>query len=244
MKNTMPKHKRYIRSEEEIKDRLKKHMILLFAIPLTLLLVFLLFGPTIGALFGFLSKYRGVTGQEDTIAPPPPIFKDVPSAVKDTTMNLEGFAEPGATVTLFVNGPQAGEALASGEGTFLFENVALINGRNSIFAKAIDGSGNEGEKSQTLSIAVDNDKPKIEISSPKDNETVANLNNRITITGSVNEKVELKINDKYATLRPDNTFEYSLGVSEGMVTIKITATDEAGNSATEEITVKYENRGS
>jgi hypothetical protein len=42
-----------------------------------------------------------------------------------------------------------------------------------------------------------------------------------------------------AVVRPDLTFDFLLGVTEGKVAIKIEATDDAGNIATETIDVTY-----
>ncbi|MCA9748281.1 MAG: hypothetical protein KC414_04195, partial [Romboutsia sp.] len=140
---------------------------------------------------------------------------------------------------LYVNGPEAASTVTTSDGTFQIENIGLINGRNTIFAKAIDASGNESDKSTILNLEVDKDKPKLEIEEPKDEDVIKNLNKRVLIKGKVSEKASIKINDKPAVLRPDLSFEMLLGVEPGKVDIVITATDEAGNEEKEEFTITY-----
>ena len=146
-------------------------------------------------------------------------------------------------MTIFINGPQVGSVNADAIGTFAFDNVALIEGRNTIFAKAEDAYQNQSEKSQILEITYDTKKPKITITEPKDGATIRNLNQRIVIKGSLDKKCEVKINDKLAVVGANNTFELLLGVTEGDIEIKVEATDEAGNISNETIQVKYVKAG-
>ena len=197
------------------------------------------FGPEIGALFGFISANRNVELPQPKKALNAPIFKELPDATNNKELTIEGTSIPGATIKLFLNGPEKGEALVDGEGKFVFENINLISGRNTIFAKAIDEEGNESERSDTKVITVDTKEPKIEIEEPGNGSTVTNLDKRVTVKGSINEKAKVRINGKLAIQKPDLSFEYLLGVSEGDVAIKIEATDEAGNKKEEEIFIKY-----
>lgn len=227
------------KKEQELKKRLKVILLVTFGLPLFVLCLFVFFGPQVGAIFGFVSVNRNDTGNKDTIAPIPPVFDNPPKATKDKSMKLSGFSEPGSTVKLFVNGPETQDTLTTTDGTFAFENIELIDGKNSLFAKATDEQGNESEKSITLSVQVDNDEPDITIESPKDDEVIRNLNGRITIKGSVSEKAKIKINGKSAVQRPDLSFEFPLGVGEGKLEITVEATDEAGNIKEEKFFVTY-----
>ena len=200
----------------------------------------LFFGPKIGGIFGFLSKYRNKNTNTDIISPPSPILLNLPVASKDSDIDIKGFAEAGSKVTLFVNGPSVGEALTDAEGSFAFYSVKLISGHNTIFAKAKDANGNESAPSDTLDVVYDKDRPEIKIISPKENEIVKNLDKRILIKGELNKKALVKVNGRVAILKPDLTFEILLGVEEGKVTIKVEVVDEAGNKADKEFTITYQ----
>jgi hypothetical protein len=225
--------------EAEVINAIKKRLALAVLIPVTIALAFMFFGPAIGSLFGFISKYRNEPTRVDEVAPSAPIFKTIDGSVKETQTKLEGFAEPGTTIKIYVNGPEFGETITASDGIFTFEQVDLIKGRNTVSAKAIDENGNESDRSETLTLTVDEEKPELEILSPKDGDVIRNLDKRIEIKGEVSEKVKILINDRSVITKPDLTFSFFLGVNEGDVKITIVATDEAGNEVKEELNVKY-----
>ena len=199
----------------------------------------LLFPTQVGSFFGFFSKHRNETPYQPTAKPSTPVFENAPESVKDTKITLNGRATPGTTVKLFVNGPEKATTTTGSDGIFTFVDVPLILGRNLLFAKALDNKGVESDTSKFLSIKVDKDSPKVEITNLKDGYTVKNLNKRIEVIGTVSEKANITINDKYIIQKSDFSFDYWLGVEEGNVKIKVVATDPAGNKTEKEITVTY-----
>lgn len=238
----MARKRQYKHQENILKETIKKRITIAILIPIGILISFIFFGPKIGTIFGFFSTNRNQTTKEDKIAPPKPIFKEIPNAINEESLNIEGFSEANTIVKLFVNGPEVAETTTDTDGIFAFENIKLIEGRNTIFAKAIDAKGNESEKSNISQIEVDKKTPDIEIETPQDGATVKNLNERVLIKGKINEKAKIIINKKFAVQKPDMSFELTLGVKEGFVKIEIEATDEAGNVKTEELTIKYEKK--
>ncbi len=228
-------------SEEELYTKLFNTLFAIIVILILLFLTFRFFGPKIGSIFGLISVNRNIEEKGDKVVPLPPFFVDPPKATNKSTIIITGNAEPGTNVTLFVNGPKKDTVIADQSGEFNFANVTISKGKNSIFAVAEDKNGNKSEKSETLQIVFDSSKPKIKILEPVHDQTITNLQNRIKVVGSINEKAEVKVNDRVAITRPDNTFEILLGVKEGDVVIKVTAVDEAGNKADQAITVKYQN---
>jgi len=226
--------------QEQLSKRLRMSLLGIFGFLLGGLLILNFFGSEIGALLGFVSIHKN---DEDTIADVtvnPPSFADLPKATNQDTINIEGYAAPGSTVKIFVNGPEKGEVIADAEGKFMFENIFLIESRNTVFAKSVDEKGHESEKSETQIIMVDNSKPDIDIESPKPGDTIKNLNERVLIRGKVSEKAKITINKKLVVQKPDLTFEYLLGVVEGDVKITVEAVDEAGNSKIEAFNIKYQ----
>ncbi len=59
------------------------------------------------------------------------------------------------------------------------------------------------------------------------------------IRGKVSEKAKIRINDRLVVQKPDLSFEFLLGVSEGDVNIKVEATDEAGNTKVLVVQIEY-----
>jgi hypothetical protein len=228
------------KKEKELKRMLRLSVLGIFGFILLAIIAFNFFGPQIGALFGFISIYRNDTGPQAQVSVTPPTFYDVPEATNERSINIKGYAPSGSTVKLYLNGPEKGETLAGGDGQFLFENITLIQGRNTIFAKTVDEQGNKSENSETKVIIMDDKKPDIKMEEPKEGDTIKNLDRRILVRGSVSEKAKVTVNDRLAVLKPDLNFEYLLGVKEGDVKITVKAVDEAGNERLETINVRYE----
>lgn len=220
-------------NDQDLNKRLVKRIFAIVLIGATSVLTMLKFGPMIGSLFGMISVNRGQIISPPEANLPPPIFVDTPKAVNETKVNIKGVSAPKTRIELFVNGPKVDSVLTDTSGEFLFTDVKLNKGTNTVFAKA------EGTKSEVIKIAYDDDAPEIEIEAPENGETVENLNERIEVRGTINEEAEIRINDRVAIQKPDNSFSFLLGVGEGDVEIKVAATDLAGNKAEEELKVKY-----
>jgi hypothetical protein len=226
-------------SEEELVKRLYIMVAGIIITIAVLLVSFIFFAPKIGGLFGFVSKHYNEKEVTPNIAPVAPVFVNIPESVNEEKVTINGISEPGTTVKLFVNGPEAQTAITDSEGKFTFVDIQLIKGKNILFAKALNSQNKESENSATVEIGFDNTKPEITIDSPKNKTTVRNLDSRVLVTGKVNEKAVVRINDRLAILKPDLSFELLLGVNEGNVEIKVEATDMAGNKADQTINITY-----
>ena len=228
------------KQEEELLQKLKITMAALITTILLVIISLQFFGPKIGSFFLLVSKNRNDSGPGDTIPPTAPIFSQVPDATNEKKITLNGITEPGATVRVFVNGPEKEKTIADNDGGFTFVDLDLGKGNNIIFAKATDENNNESEKSKVFTIVFDDEAPELEITSPQHGDTIKNLNKRVLIQGTLNEKAEVKINDRQAVVKSDNTFELLLGVDEGEVVITVKAVDRAGNKSQAVITINYE----
>ncbi|OGC78041.1 hypothetical protein A2619_03100 [candidate division WWE3 bacterium RIFOXYD1_FULL_39_9] len=225
--------------EVELQKRLLLSLMGIITIAFLLIIGVSFFAPQIGSFFGLFSMHRNDADDQAIIKPGPPTFSNVPNATKEEAININGFSQPGMNVVLYVNGPEVERALVGGDGLFTFSGIKLNKGKNTIYAKVVDSKGTESDTSKVYIISYDNEKPKIDVIEPKSGSTVKNLDKRIKITGKVNEKSSIKINGRLAIMKPDLSFEFLLGVEEGNVKIKVEATDEAGNVATEEFEVRY-----
>ena len=227
-------------NEEELYKRL---FTTISAILLTLILLFVVFrffGPKLGSLFGLISVHRNDPAERDKITPVPPIFSLIPKATNKKKLTLNGISEPGSTVVLFMNGSKKSSIITSNDGLFTFTDLELTEGKNTIFARATDKNGNESDDSEKAIVVLDTKKPEIKIDSPVNGETVRNLNKRIDVKGKLNEKANVMINGRVAIVQSDLTFGILLGVEEGNISIKVVATDEAGNSKDETVFAVYQ----
>jgi hypothetical protein len=229
----------YSVQDEELKKRLVLTIsgIVLFSVILITSLI--LFAPKIGGFFAILSANRNEINVIPDVAPIPPVFSELPSATSRGTIIINGLAEPGATIKLYLNGPLVDTTTASNDGMFTFANVQLIKGRNTFFAKAVNEKGQESAASERVTVVFDDEPPVLTISEPEDEEVIENWDRRILVRGSVDKRSTVRVNDQLVVVRPDLTFEFLLGVSDGEHEIVVTATDEAGNTTTQRMTVTY-----
>jgi len=225
-------------NEEQLTKRLIVTSMITVGLLITFVLSFTVFAPAFGSIFKIFSKKS--FGNELVIKPNSPVLTQVPTATKENKITLNGYSQEGFTIKIYVNGPEKSSTVTGGDGKFTFENVELMQGRNTIFLKAIDLKNNESDTSNTYVIIMDNDAPKIEIISPKKDEVVKNLDKRVTVKGKLNEKATITINGQTSIVKSDLTFEHVIGVEEGNVEIKVKAKDEAGNEKEETIKVRYQ----
>lgn len=75
------------------------------------------------------------------------------------------------------------------------------------------------------------------VDSPADKSTVSRAN--LLVKGRTVAGAEVFINEKETVADPQGNFSVNLTLEEGENSIFVTATDEAGNSAEQEITVTY-----
>ena len=226
-------------TEEALTRKLEVTLLAIVGIISSIIILLAFFAPKVGYFFGLFSIHRNEPDSQITVKPNSPTFINFPKATNNKQIAINGFSQSGATVRLYVNGPEVATTTAGADGVFTFTSIQLITGNNTLYARATDAYGNESNKSETYTLSLDTEKPKIDIESPKDGSTVRNLDKRITIKGKMDKKASIKINDKVAILKSDLSFEFLLGVNEGEVKIKVEATDEAGNISEENLTVKY-----
>ena len=192
-----------------------------------------------------------VTGVIDDVAP---IVGNVArdGVTNDTIPTYSGKAEPGSTVTVFVDGIKVGTAPADPKGDWTFTPPApLADGRHEVSVTATDAAGNTSAPSDPFPFTVDTKAP----DAPKDliatddvaprTGTIPNNgitdDNKPTITGTGgNPGDTIKIYDSKSptpdvpicttTVKPDGTWAVDTPVlPDGPHIITATATDPAGN---------------
>lgn len=122
------------------------------------------------------------------------------------------------------------------------EEVSLTEGENTIEVTAEDPAGNSA--SDDVTVTYDSAAPSITIDEPEDGETVDE--SEITVSGSVSDdysdpaEISLSVAGTTASVGDDGSFEVDATLDQGTNDITVEATDEAGNAATETVTVERE----
>ena len=172
----------------------------------------------------------------DTIAPSEPSITTTTSLTNDSTPAIEGVAEAGSTVTLFVDGETTG-VTATADGTTgaytIAPTEALSDGAYALTVTATDAAGNISDASDSLSITIDATapgKPSIITTTSLTNDATPTIEG-IAEAGST---VELFNGDvSLGTTTADGTTgAYTITpaeLSDGAYSLTVTATDTAGN---------------
>lgn len=181
---------------------------------------------------------RGVTkaALDKGVAPAVPRLAQDFDATNSASIKLSGIADPKVTVELWQNGNSADTTIAGDDGKFSID-VSLIKGENTFSVQATSEQGTKSEKSEVYKISYLNSSPKLEITAPKDGDTVKD--SQTTISGKTDTDVTVTANDRLLITKSDGTFTGVLFLSNGDNRIKVVATDRAGNQTTREITIKY-----
>lgn len=229
-------------TERQLSRKLLLNLVGIIVVIVVVVLGLFVFAPKIGFLFGLFSVHRNDPGYMPTLKVAPPDFVDVPKAINKDETSLHGYAQPGTVVVLYVNGPEKARTTADSDGQFNFSGIKLNEGKNTLFAKGIDEKNVESDKTDYFYITLDKQAPKFDELSPKDGDTVRNLDKRVEVTGKLNELATITINGSYAVQKSDFTFDFLLGVNEGGVKITLDAVDEAGNKTEKVINITYEKK--
>lgn len=197
----------------------------------------------------FLAKLAGgfISSEESTqteyeLKPTPPIISDIPEATHSATVAINGFAQPGIDVVLYLNGAEIGRKLTSDSGTFAFNNVPIASGDNTVHAYSTTPRGLMSEKSKEYIIVLDDTPPKITIESPSNGDVQIGSRERIvTFNGGVDEEgVKVYVGERMAILTSEGKFSLPYQLIEGDQDVVVKAVDRAGNTSETTLKLRWE----
>lgn len=183
----------------------------------------------------------------DTPASPPPGGPPVITIPADqtsttaTSIGVEGVAEAGSSVKIYVGGNVAATITAADDGSFA-ATVNLSIGENQIYATATT-EGGTSEPSNTVRVIRNQLPPSTPlISSPAAGTAVSS--SRINVSGVADPGVTVKIilnGNEVASVVADDRGHYSAQISltEGTNSIKVVAINAAGSTESTTVTVTY-----
>lgn len=176
---------------------------------------------------------------EDVIPPQPPTLAATPEATNEATITVEGFTEQGAELELMINDTLNKTDKAKEDGSFIFI-ASLTKGQNRVQVRAKDSAGN-ASLSEVKLVLVDQEPVILTINSPKDGtEFIGKNSQTLEITGKTNKmNAQVIANNSFVDVNRDGTFTHRLQLNSGENTIKIVASDKAGNLDEQTIKVTY-----
>lgn len=227
-------------SVEEKKNIKKAYLYVALSIIAISFLIFLGLPALIkfAGFLGDLGKSNKPVDITDITPPAPPQFDSIPEFTNNQKLEIAGTSESGAVVTIFANG-NTNEIIANSDGRFSFL-FNLDKGDNTIEASAKDSSGNESTKTKINKITFDDTEPVIENLTPTDGSSFYGSGQRqLVIKGTINEKVNLLINERVVSVKDDGTFSFATTLSEGVNSFEVKASDLAGNETKQSFSVNF-----
>ncbi len=196
----------------------------------------LLFNLTV-AISGLRPKGTISPASETGIAPNTPRISENLEATKSALIKVSGVADPRTTVQLWQNGQNVSNDFVGDDGVFSFD-VTLNPGLNSFRALSVNSNGQKSDLSETYSVTLNSQPPKLEITNPKDGDSFTD--SPIMINGKTDGTATVTVNDRFAIVNSDGSFSFAYNPQQnGDNKLKIVATDDAGNQTTKEMTVKF-----
>jgi large repetitive protein len=189
-------------------------------------------------------KSQALVINVDTQSPASPAAPVLAEGFTNPTNNnkpaVTGSAEPGADVTVYLNGIAVASVTADAQGTWSYAfTQALADGTHAIVAAAADAAGNVSQKSESLSLVVDRIAPTVTLASSQANPAKEAFDVIITfsekVTGFGQRAISLT-NANVAELTTTDNITYTakiIPIADGEVEISVLAgalTDMAGNN--------------
>jgi MYXO-CTERM domain-containing protein len=158
------------------------------------------------------------------------------ATIGDAMPNIFGTGEPGASISVDVDGTVLGTAVVDTEGNWTFQILtALPDGAHTVTITATDTAGNTA--TATSDFTVDTTMPALEILSPGDDTTTGDAMPTITGTSEPGAEVAVYVDGMLigtATTNGDGLWSLPVTtpLSEGVHTVVATTTDAGGNTST------------
>lgn len=156
------------------------------------------------------------------------------STTTDPTPTVTGTGEPGAEVTVEIDGNVVGTATVADDGTWALQlDDPLDDGEHTVTATQTDGAGNTSEADE-VTFAVDSGAEPPMITAPADGSSLEDTTPTVTGTAEPGASVEVSVDGEVVgtvTADADGKFELPLteALAEGDHVVSAVQTDEAGN---------------
>jgi uncharacterized repeat protein (TIGR01451 family) len=172
----------------------------------------------------------------DTVAPTVRVTEPADGSITNNPgVPIVGAAEPGAAVTVILDGVEVATVVADGTGRWSYApTMPLADGPHTVEAIARDAAGNEGRDSSAF--VIDTRAPDLDITAPATGDTTNNPRPTITGTAAPGASITVIVDDGApATVIADGQGNWSYipdnDLGEGPHTVRATTADGAGNVA-------------
>lgn len=202
--------------------------------------------PTLIGSLSFVNRLKPIPQKEIPISEntslAPPVLNIPFEATNTASIKVKGYSIPGTQVEIYLDDQLQTTIKASENGNFLSDSINLELGTNNISGKTIDDKNNRSLSSKPIRIFYSNEKPKLEIKDPPDNQIIKGGDKKMTITGSTDSDhdITITINNTRTIVDSNGNFSQVVDIQEGDNNIVVLAIDSATNSTQLTRKVTYE----
>jgi len=166
----------------------------------------------------------------------PPIFAFTFSATNSAVVNLSGTAQGKEQVILYVNNSPVDTIDVKDDGTFVFKNVTLSPGENTIKGK-VKKDNKTSDFSDSFTITFANKAPTLTVDTPHEGDIVHQ--STIQVYGKTDPDDNVTVNGFIAIVDNNGQYSYNLALTPGDNQVRIISQDSAGNQSERDLKVTY-----
>lgn len=207
-----------------------------------LFILLIVFGlPLLFRFSLFLGDMRSKITVEDKvkIIPPSAPRMVIPyEATNSALIKVSGYAEIGTEVELMLNGISYQKKEVDEDGSFLFENINLIEGENYFQSVAISKENISSELSESFPVVYDKISPYLNIINPGE-ESIEVESLDYEIRGETEPGASVTVNNGIAVVDDIGQFKLKIQLISGDNEVEIISRDLAGNETKKKVKIKY-----
>lgn len=162
----------------------------------------------------------------------------IPEATNSAKIVVAGFATEYKRLDFYLNDNKIDEKNLGNDQSFEVTLGDLNPGENTFYIKAFSSDSKKQTKSTIYTISYKTEKPKLDISDPKDGDKTHN--EEITVAGTTNADSYIRVNNQPVVVDTQGKFSTTVRLKEGENKIEVISSDTAGNEEKKTITITYE----
>lgn len=229
------------RSTRMLEKNAKKHIVwIILGLIIFAYLMIAYIGPFLVGGLTYFNRYKEVEKVENVVedtAVAPPVLNIPFEATNTATIRVKGFATSDGKVEIYVGNDLKETVGTDFDGSFETD-IPLTDGNNAIYGKTILGS-KSSLPSKAIRVEFSDQKPKLDISEPNDNQEVKGGDKKVKVSGITDLENNVTINGAYVIVNPEGKFSSDVSINEGDNQITIQAINEYGSNTSVQRMVKY-----
>lgn len=229
------------RLETQQQKQFKKQFLVYTVLFFVIIILFFTFGLRI-LVNGTVYLTNMLYNQQDTKTGDDRFFgqlevDSIPEATNSAQIRVAGFVSEYKRLDFYLNENKVEEKQVGNDQSFEVTINDLNPGQNELYIKAF-ADNNKQAKSEVFTILYKTEKPKLEVSEPKDGDKTNK--EEITIAGSTNIDGYIRVNNQPVVVDAQGGFRTTIRLREGENKLEIISSDAAGNEEKQTLTITYE----